>query len=607
MSQPPNQPPQGGFGAPQDPQKGAPQPPAQPPQMPQAPPTPPQGQPPQQQPGYGYPQAPPPQAPQPGYGYPAQPGGRPQAGPYGQPQQPGPYGQPQTGPYGQPQQPGPYGGYPTQQQHPGAPAPGGGGGSFFKGKPAAIIGGALAAVLLIGVGVYFAVGDDGDGDKKPIAQESQKKDDKPTGEPSADEGDGEGTGRETNDDLNAGRQPGEAKVLWLKTNEVDMPRGSHAAYGPWFTGDVVVQALYKTVTAFDVNTGKKKWEVPFENELCAAPRNATTSGKLVVGVKDGKTDKAKCNQLRLVDLVAGKAGWKTEVKKENLFDGSSSMELAISGDTVTASRWGVSSAYRIADGAKAFGDLKVNGCGADSFAGGGKLIAVDSCGTDGKAQQVREVNSATGAGKWTFPVPKGWQVKRVYSVDPVVLYLTNEEKKAWNVTTLKADGSVRSQLDTKESIQPQCGWAIIDDNLQGCLGTVADANTLYLPTEEEKGGADGFDRTNKVIAFNLNTGKEKWSSPAGKDRTMLPVRMEGSDVLAYVQPSYDHGGGIVSIGPGGGAPKSVLKSPESTAEIENGFSNRGVSYTDGRLFITPPTLTGRDDEEGEKTMMVFGK
>ncbi|MEN8655739.1 PQQ-binding-like beta-propeller repeat protein [Streptomyces sp. 21So2-11] len=605
MSQPPNQPPQGGFGAPQDPQKGAPQQPAQPPQMPPAPPTPPQGQPPQQQPGYGYPQAPQPQAPQPGYGYPAQqPGGQPQAGPYGQPQQPGPYGQPQTVPYGQ-QQSGPYGGYPTQQQYPGAPAPGGG--SPFKGKPAAIIGAALAAVLVIGTGVYFAVSGDGDGDKKPVAQESQKKDDKPTAEPSADEGDGDGTGRQTTDDLNAGREAGEAKVLWLKTNEVDMPRGSHKAYGPWFTGDVVVQALFKSVTAFDVNTGKKKWEVPFENEVCAAPRNATADGKIVVGVMDGKTDKAKCNQLRLVDLTAGKAGWTTEVKKENLFDVSSSVELAIGGNTVTASRLGVSSGYKISDGSKIFGDEKVNGCGANSFAGGSKLIAVDDCGTDGKSQQVREVDPATGKGNWTFTVPKGWQVKRVYSVDPVVLYLTNEDKKAWNISTLKADGTIRSQLDTKAKIEPQCGWAIMEAALQGCLGTVADANTLYLPTADKAGGEDGFDRTNDIVAFNLNTGKEKWRSPAGKDRTMLPVRMDGANVLAYVEPSYDHGGGIASIGAGGGAPKFVLKTPESTAEVENSFSNRGVSYTDGRLFITPPSLTGRDDEEGEKTMMVFGK
>lgn len=98
------------------------------------------------QPGYGYPQqAPPaPPQPQPGYGYPQQP-------PQGVPPQQPPYGQ--QVPYGQ--QP-PYGQAPYGMPQP--PAPEGG-----SNKKTALILGAVAVVVAIGVGAYFVFGGGGAG------------------------------------------------------------------------------------------------------------------------------------------------------------------------------------------------------------------------------------------------------------------------------------------------------------------------------------------------------------------------------------------------------------------------------------------------------------
>ncbi|MFE3168651.1 hypothetical protein [Streptomyces sp. NPDC059224] len=92
------------------------------------------------QPGYGYPQQPPGQPPQPGYGYP------PQGAPV--PPQQNPYGQQQP-PYGQP----PYGQQPYGVPQP--PAPGAG-----KKRTGLIIG-AVAVVAAIAVGAYFALGSSG--------------------------------------------------------------------------------------------------------------------------------------------------------------------------------------------------------------------------------------------------------------------------------------------------------------------------------------------------------------------------------------------------------------------------------------------------------------
>ena len=145
------------------------QPPGWPPQPPQDGPGGPQ-QPPQD--GYGYPQQPSPQPPYPGpYSPPPQqqpPGQAPgQApNPYATQQPPPPYGAPPQPPYGaQPQPPygAPYGGYPPQ------PPTGGGRG---KGKLALVIGAAVAAVVLIGGGIYLVTSGGDGGDGKPLSDKS---------------------------------------------------------------------------------------------------------------------------------------------------------------------------------------------------------------------------------------------------------------------------------------------------------------------------------------------------------------------------------------------------------------------------------------------------
>ncbi|MEV2234288.1 PQQ-binding-like beta-propeller repeat protein [Streptomyces phaeochromogenes] len=606
MTQPPNQPPQGGFGAPQD------QPPqGQPPQggfgPPQAPPgaTPP---PPAQPPGTP---PPPPQGapgppPQPGYGYPQQPGPYTQPGPYGQ--QPGPYTQP--GPYGQPQQPGPYGqpgyGYPQQPQFPGAPGtPPGGGGSRnpFKGKPAVIIGAALAAALVIGGTVLAVSGGGDDSKKKPVADKSQD------GKASASDapvnpGDGNGDGNAGTEDLNEGRQAGESKVLWYK-EAPDAPGSGADAPGMWVTDKVAVKAAYKEVFAYNVDDGKVAWPaVSFPEKICSVSQQKTSADKVFVAYKEGTKDTAECNQVVELDLATGKKGWTKEIPEGDLFDSALSLSLNIVGDTLMVGRSMSGVGYDVTSGDKLYDKKKYGAsCFPSAFTGGAKLLAVSSCGAGGDDEhdEVQELDPATGKAKWTKKFPKGWRVERTYSVDPAVIYLTNADKKQWNITTLKNDGSVRSEVDVDESFAPECGWAILSRDLQGCGGVAADANTLYLPTEAKSGA-------NEIVAISLESGKEKWRVKSPADESMMPMKLDGTNLIAYVQPSYDAGGRVVSIPTGGGShtPRKLLQNPQGTADIEDGFFSKAVDYVDGRFYLSTTRLTG-NDESKEKLMLAFGK
>lgn len=562
-------------------------PPNQPPQMPpQMPPTPPA-------PGYGYPQMPPAQ---PGYGYPQQ-----------APGQPGPYAQ-QPGPYNQ--QPGPYGGYPTQPQYPGAPTPpgGGGGGGFFKGKPGIIIGAAVAGLLVIGGGTWFALSGDDKDDKPNVSKSSDAP--KPTGSDSVDQGNGDGTGRTGNDDLNAGRQPGEAKALFLLKNDVDLPRNGADVFGPWVVGDTVVKAMYREVAGYSVTDGTKKWSVPLGTKVCSAPVQTSTDGKIVVGVEDGLTEKAKCLDLQMIDLKTGKAGWKKPIPKASgAFSSLSDFTLSISGNTLAAGGTGNSYGFSMTDGKQLFGKPEED-CKRYAFAGGPKLIAAASCPTsdyDNPKQQVQEVDPVTGRTKWTYNTPVGWEVDKVYSASPLVLSITQREPKKWSIIALDDNGKLRSQIDGgNDKYAPRCGGAFVvfGQNLEGCTGVAADADTFYMATEPAT-----VRSPNHVVAFSLDTGKEKWRSPSSGDREMTPLRMENGNVLVYMGASYDKGGEVATIAPTGGAPKTLLKHPVSTAEIENSFFSAKMAYADGRFFIASGRVSASNDKEEKetKTMLAFGK
>lgn len=592
MTQPPNQPPSGGFGAPQDPgQGGAQQPPGQPPGQPQQPP----------QPGYGYPQQP-----QPGYGYPQQPG------PYNQPTQPGPYGQPQQpGPYNQPTQPGPYGnqpqyGYPqapTQPQFPGPDVPGTppGGGNGKRNKLVVIVAAAVAALLVAG-GVTYAVvsGDDG-GEKKP---EAKNKDPKPSASAPANPGNGSGDGHEGKEDLNADRKPGEAKVLWYK-EAPKVPGSGGDAPGMWINGDIVVKAAYKQLLAYDVQTGKTAWKaIEFPEKICAATQTATDDGKIVVAYKDGSQSGAECNQIQVVDLDTGGKGWGKPVKKEGLFDSALSSKLELVGDVLMVSRDQSGTALRMSDGKKLYVAKKKDEgtCFPNGFAGGKKLLMALSCGasTPTEHDELQQLDPKTGRALWTKKFPKGWRIAKVYSVSPTIVYLTNEDKKKWNISVLKENSDeTRSEVISDENYAPECDTAVLGRELAGCLGVTTDDKYLYLPSDKKSGAND-------IVAFSLATGKEAWRVKSPLDETMLPLKVEDGSLIAYVKPSYDAGGRVVSIATSGShQPKTLLQHPKGTSRIESGFYSKDVDYVDGRFYISTTNIMRTTTQA--KLMLAYGK
>jgi len=468
-----------------------------------------------------------------------------------------------------------------------------------------VVAAAVAGLLVVG-GTVWAVTGGGD-DKKPVAEKSPSSSPSvsaPASDAPANPGDGSGDGGEENDDLNAGRKAGEAKVLWYKSAP-DAPGSGAEAPGMWITGKTAVKAAYKQLFAFDVGDGKPTWPaLTFPQKICAVTPQKTADDKVVIAYMSSSASSAKCNQLQQIDLNTGAKGWTAQIAEGDLFDSTLSVELSITGKTLTVGRSMSGTGYDVASGKKLWDKKKYGtGCYPAGFAGGPKLLAVSSCGAGSSTEhdEVQELDPATGKARWTTKIPKGWRVGHAYSVDPVVLYLTNDAKKTVNITALKGDGTLRSQLKSDDGLAPECGFAILNRDLTGCFGTAADADTVYLPTEAKSG-------PNEIVAFSLATGKEKWRVKSPGDAAMMPMRTDGTNLIAYVEPSYDSGGRVVSIPTGGGAhtPVKLLQNPAGTANIESGFYSKAVDYVDGRFYISTIRLTG-NDEAKEKLMLAYGK
>ncbi|WP_411106852.1 PQQ-binding-like beta-propeller repeat protein [Streptomyces sp. cmx-4-9] len=528
--------------------------------------------------GYGHLPGPP----QPGYGYPAQ-GDNPYA---------------QTSPYGQP--PAPPAGYGYPPPPPGVPGvpPGAPGMPPKKKKRTALIAASVAAALVVTAVVYvgFFRGD-GDDPKQPVAQSSPPVDEKPSGSPSVDQGDGSGNGA-AQEDLNAGRKPGEDKVLWLKTSKVDGPGAGVDAEGQWVVGDTVAKSVWKSVTGYGAADGKEKWKIDFPAEICAVTDGTTTDGKTVVLFKDGESDSANCNQMRMIDLKAGKEGWSKEVPKEGLFDLFAGPSLSLSGDTVAVNRVTRSTVFKVGTGDRLFG-TPAEGCQAGTYLGGnGKMIGIATCQDADSTVEVQGTDPATGKPAWSFRLPKDFKVTSVYSVDPLVLDIGNEAKKERSIVVLGPDGKQRTTVSGEGKFATGCGSAF-SRSFQ-CTTGLVDSNTLYLPTATSAGTG------NEVVAFDLGTGKVKWRTPAGDKRTLTPIAAANGQLVLYRKAEYDQGGEVLTVPAAGGTPTPVLRHPSgASAPVESSFYSPKTDYVDGRFFISASRLLAKGKDE--KLLMVFGK
>ncbi|MCP3758714.1 PQQ-binding-like beta-propeller repeat protein [Streptomyces sp. TBY4] len=571
---PPSQPPSGGFGAPQDPPPvgfGKPEdqppggfggPPAVPPAMPAGPPPPPPSQPPT------VPSAPPaappagPPSGQPAYGYPPQ---QPQQQPYGYPQQP----QPVTTPM-------------YAAQSPAVPAGGGGGGNEVRTQLMIVGAALLAIVLIVGGGLWYVSGEDEGSAEQPVAEGSASP----------------GTGGDKAPG-GGGTEKVPAKTKSKTLVNLPMPESAEIVQipGSWLTDTTYAKSDMGKVVGYNLTDGSKKWEVPLGANVCGASRWVSDNKTAILFDEALPTPEKKyqpCNQVGVIDLEAGKLLWKANAKSQTGGDKPIQLsEVTVSGQTVAAGSLSGGAAWNLADG-KVLWSAKTDAdrCEDLGYAGGPALAVIRRCGASPNySLSAQSLDPVTGAQKSSYKLPAGLEFAQIVSSKPLVVAVdvNNTSKNATGVSdlfVLDDGGQLKTRIPlTSGNYNPECGATEVED----CTHMVVGNGKLYLPTVEHKGTSESG-RTNEIVSFDLETGKLTADrADAGERTTVFPMRMDGSNLIAYKVPPYDGGGQVVSID-GKTMKQTVLMQNPATKESQRAETQyvpnaAEYRYGNGRLFI----------------------
>ncbi|MDV5146277.1 PQQ-binding-like beta-propeller repeat protein [Streptomyces sp. SBC-4] len=587
---PPNQPPdpQGGF--------GAPTPPQQPPGY---------GYPQQPEQGYGYPQQPPVPQPDPGYGYPQQPPTAPQQSPYGYPTPPQqPVQQPVQPPYGYPAQPQqPYGGYPQTAPVP-VVAPGG---KKLSAQLQIVIAAAVAVVLIVGAGIWYSKSGSGDDDKNPVSSAGTS------------QGTSQGTGGQTGGSGGSnglggdGKEKAPAVTQSKEVFRIGLPKvpDTTDVSGSWTTDKAFVKTGVNSVVGYDRDKGTVLWTLPLTGQVCGASRHKTADHKVAILFEATKRVAPRyyqpCTEVGMVDLGTGKLLWSSSVTGGSAGDAKARFsEVTLSGQTVAAGGTDGGAAFDAANGnARWKPQANDQACFDLGYGGGAGLVAVRKCGPfESQYVLIQNLNPTTGAPLSQYKMPPGVKYASVVSTKPLVV--------AADVGDSAGDGSGISDffsIDEKTgklkakitADADQYGARCRSTKVEQCTQALVGNGRLYVPTEEHEGSTGEYgDETNEIIAFDLATGRtvpEK--ADAGDTYTLVPLRMDGGDLIAYKVPPYDKGGRVVSINGGTMKETVLLENPseKSTRERERNFGVTGSEYlyADGRFFVSKTYVSKTSD------------
>ncbi|WP_208877454.1 hypothetical protein [Streptomyces armeniacus] len=446
-----------------------------------------------------------------------------------------------------------------------------------KSKTGVIVAAVLAVVLIAGGGIWFATSG-GDGGK---------------------EGD-------------AASDAAAAKVV----NKVPMPKVNDetVAKGMWTTDKNFVKAGVKEIVGYPLSGGQAEWKIPLDGNLCWSSSYVTKEGQVAVLFENGKDSDPECTQVGVVDVHKGKLLWQKQAV-DSWGDTMDFDEVTMGGGTVAAGGTSGGVAWS-AEGRQLWAPGEDDQCDDEGYAGSEeKLVVVRECGdADPPALRVQTLDPASGEAKSTYKLPSGPEYVHVASVDPLLIGVdTGDAEPGASVTDFMtiddsaAQGKLLSKIDIlADAYELDCPAV----NVDGCTEFALDkgTSTLYLGSDQTPD--EQYDVGNKIVAFDLKTGKKTGQSKMEKGVALVPIGLdEKGAVLAYQEATTAGGGGVWRVDPKTFKTEKLLQHPADTAEMEGSFSSdRRLLYTGKKLYLGDDLARRRSaDVSGDRPLaVIFG-
>ncbi|MEU1372695.1 PQQ-binding-like beta-propeller repeat protein [Streptomyces triculaminicus] len=336
-------------------------------------------------------------------------------------------------------------------------------------------------------------------------------------------------------------------------------KGMKEAPGTWFTSSLVVKAEPDMVTAYDVRTGEKKWSFLLTGPLCAASRESEDN-VAVVAVRIG----GACARMLAVDLRDGHRIWDELIVDDK--DAAEALipekwknarlEIALH-DGHAYAIWGTGGQTRRLKDGKRVEDEKWDACEMVDTAGGDLLIAITYCGDKGTT--IRSLDpEKLDKPRWSRKIEEKQDgILSVVSTSPLVI--TQSPGKAgpdarYDFVVLDpANGNDRTRVPYNSYWR--LGFCFLPT--AGCTGAVVDKNSLYVAGK------------GVTMAYDLATGKERWTYKADAGRVTLPVSVRDGEVAAYTPATAERRGRVTYVSAASGKALRTVEHSDREADRKN--------------------------------------
>lgn len=241
---------------------------------------------------------------------------------------------------------------------------------------------------------------------------------------------------------------------------------------------------------------------------------------------------------------------------------------------VVAVGWGRGSvAYDMKSGRRLWNSTTGAKCVDKGFAGGGALLALESCGEGADTTyRVQRLDPRTGRARWTYKVAAGVQDVYLPSADPPVLAVAAGDEGGTQLATISMGG---------DAYDPGGGDRYFSAGffgaLENCAGVVVGRDRVFV-TSKEQSGIDQPE--NWIVAFDRTTGKTEGKLDGRSLEPVVPLRMSGDRLLVLRSSLSDI------------EPSAVLSWDPRTGRGRTSWWNGAGSSSPG-ANSPPPTSTPR--------------
>ncbi|MFE6161748.1 PQQ-binding-like beta-propeller repeat protein [Streptomyces sp. NPDC056486] len=399
-----------------------------------------------------------------------------------------------------------------------------------------VIAAVLVVVLCAGGGyLWLGVGDLTPDDDKPDAAPQSRLDVRETVEKPPATTKGQMAFRFSVDDMSPGEQ-------------YDTP-------GTWATDKILAKGINRTLVGFkigkDVSTGDEAWRTPLAGPICGLTRHVTVEARIAVLHRSKNDPEAPCEQVAFVDIDTGEKVWDKKFPTSKTIFGQDPTSVSMTRGTVAVT-WGNGSvAYDMDTGDRLWKKARVSGCEHEGLAGGRGLLMVLACvHRKSHTYQVQKLDPRTGDATWTYQVADGIKGVNLLSAEPAVIGLSAGDNDVTHLISINDHGKRRATIGLEGGhYVVNCSTATGFNAADDCPSTVVSGDQVFVTSREDPHG-DMVNNANRIVSFDLATGKTVKKFESGRDQLLYPMRMSGDQLLAY-RESSDHitPMGLVSLNP----------------------------------------------------------